>query len=567
MVATKALSSVRSTVLTTWLGALLATTATLVPAQTAPPGTQPGQIERQFQTPPQPRSQSGSFALPLPAQTAPPGAEAVRFRLRGLTVDGMSVYTLEDWRAEYYRLLGRQVSLADIYAFANAITARYRNDGYLLSQVIVPPQAVEEGAVRLQVIEGYVAAVRIEGDAPPPLLRAYAERIAAQRPLTAVALERNLLLMNDLPGGFARALLAPSATQPGASDLIVQYSSQRVGGGISVDNRGGRALGPLRGTVELEQRGLLGWGDRTGVRFVAAEHGEMKYFSLTHDQALNSQGTRVGLNWNRVRSRPDTGTSFIPLDLETESDSGALTLSHAMKRSRSENLYLRAALTAHNGETMLFGVRDTADRIRALRLGLTYDLADTWRGVNIVDAELSQGFEGAGSSKAGDPFLSRTQGQPAFTKLALYGARLQPLAAGFSVLGAITAQVAFDDLLAPELFSFGGEQFGRGYDPSELVGDHGAALKLELRYTLNGGIGPVGVGATFYGFYDTGFVRQRSPGGLEARQTASSAGLGLRYDVGRYVSGYLEYAKPLTRIVAAEGNRDARGYAGLSLRY
>jgi hemolysin activation/secretion protein len=543
------------------VGACLATS---VLAQ-APPGTQPGQIERQFQAPPQPRSQAGSFQVPLPAQAPPAGSEGVKFRLRGLALEGMTVYGSESWSEDYSRLLGRQVSLADIYAFASALTVRYRNDGYLLSQVIVPAQTVEDGYVRLQAVEGYVAEVRFEGP-ESPLLRAYADRIRAERPLTAATLERFLLLMNDVPGAFARALLVPSATQQGASDLVVQVTQQAVSGGISIDNRGGRALGPLRGTVDLEQRGLLGWGDRTALRFVGAEKGEMKYLSLSHDQAVGQDGTRAGFLYSRVRSRPDTGTSFIPLDLETESDSLALTLSKPFQRSRNQNLALRAALTGHNGTTLLFNARDTVDRLRAVRLGLTFDLADSARGVNIVDVEVSQGFEGAGSSRAGDPLLSRVNGKPGFGKLGLYAARLQSLWPSWSLLAAFSGQVAFTDLLAPELYSFGGEQFGRGYDPSELVGDHGAALKLELRYTF-ATEGALALGATVYGFYDAGIVQQRSPGGLDARQSATSAGLGVRFELGRLLSGYLELAKPLTRLVAAEGNREPRTYGGLSLRF
>ena len=139
---------------------------------------------------------------------------------------------------------------------------------------------------------------------------------------------------------------------------------------------------------------------------------------------------------------------------------------------------------------------------------------------------------------------------------------------GLSLLAAFSGQVAFTDLLSPELFGFGGEAFGRGYDPSEIVGDHGAALKLELRYALGEGIaGLPSFGATLYGFYDAGVVRQRSPGGLDAQQSATSAGLGVRFDVGRLLSGYLEVAKPLTRTVAAEGQRDPRAFGGLSLRF
>jgi hemolysin activation/secretion protein len=535
----------------------------------APPGTQPGQIERQFQAPPQPRSQPGQFQIPLPSLAAPAGSEGIRFRLRGLSLEGMSVYPAHTWSTEYTSLLGREVALADIYAFANALTTRYRNDGYILSQVIVPAQTVEQGYVRLQALEGYIAEVRFEGGPgrASPLMPAYAERIRAERPLTAATLERGLLSMNDLPGHFARALLTASATQQGASDLVVEFSHQPLSAGLSIDNRGGQALGPLRASVDIEQRGLLGLGERTGARFVAAENSELRYVSIFHDQALGRDGTRAGLAWSRVRSTPDTSASFIPLNLETSSDSAALTFSHPVTRTRNHNLALRAALTGHDGETQLFGAPDTEDRLRTLRFGLTFDLADAARGINLVDLELARGFEGLGSSEAGDPLLSRANGKPAFTKLGLYAARLQGLWPGWSLLAALTAQYTFDDLLAPELFSVGGEQFGRGYDPSEIVGDHGAAIKLELRYTFGGAGDSGGVGATLYGFYDAGSVRQRSPGGLDAQQSLSSTGVGVRFDFRRWLTGYLEVAKPLSRTVAAEGNRDPRVYGGLAVRY
>ena len=131
----------------------------------------------------------------------------------------------------------------------------------------------------------------------------------------------------------------------------------------------------------------------------------------------------------------------------------------------------------------MFDVEDTKDNIRAVRIGATYDKADHWMGTNLLDIEVSQGISGLGSSKNGDPMLSRPSGKVDFTKAAIYAARLQTITSHISLLVAGNAQYAFTDLLSSELFSFGGEQFGRGYDPSELVGDTGAAGKAELRYT------------------------------------------------------------------------------------
>jgi hemolysin activation/secretion protein len=72
---------------------------------------------------------------------------------------------------------------------------------------------------------------------------------------------------------------------------------------------------------------------------------------------------------------------------------------------------------------------------------------------------------------------------------------------------------------------------------------------------------------TIYGFYDVGIIYLRSPNGDKDSDSAASAGLGLRIQLGPHVSGFAELAKPLTRDVSAKENRDARGYGGVSIRF
>lgn len=549
-----------------WLLAI-GTASAQAPAQPVPGTVQPGQIERQFQAPPEPRAQTPAVEVPSPQQGRPPEAEKVRFTLKSLFVDGVTVYPDEALRATYEPYLNREIALGNLYGIADALTAKYRNDGYILSQVVVPAQAIEDGAVRLQAVEGFVDQVRLEGDIEGRrgLVDGYATKLKDTRPLRADALERYLLLMNDLSGVTARATLVPSPTQPGASDLVVQITHRKVSGGVSIDNRGSKAIGPLRLTADLDLQSVFSAYERTGLKFGVAPNSELRYVSLAHDQPVGDEGGRLGLSLSVVRSQPEV-TQGLPVTLETSSEAASLSYTHPVVRSRSRNLYVRAALTGHDGRTDINGIRNSEDRIRALRLGLTYDRADELRGINLLDLEFSQGIDGLGATRSGSPNLSRANGRSDFTKLTAYAARLQSIASRWSVLGAVSAQYAFSDLLAPELFGFGGEQFGRGYDPSEIVGDSGAGLKLELRYTA-----PVAsealTGYTAYGFYDVGTVRQRTPANQQASESASSAGLGLRFSLGRHVSGYFELAKPLTRVVTAEGDRDVRGYFGLSARY
>lgn len=539
-------------------------------AQTAIPGNLlPGQLEKQFQAEPRARGQAGGVVPALREQAVPEGAEGVRFTAKDIQLEGATVYSQDTLRATLAPYIGKEMSLRDLYGLANTLTARYRNDGYFLSQVVVPAQAIESGRVKLRAVEGYVSEVSYAADPPAPKsprIDAYARKIAATRPLTSQALERYLLLMNDLPGVHARAILAPAKQAPGAAELILQVSEKRWSAGASVDNRGGKILGDWRMILDGEAANWLGRHENTSLKYVGSPSKALRYLALQHEEQIGTEGGKLHVSLGGARTEPEDRT-FVPLNLETSSETFGLAYSHPVLRSRSENLTLRGSLNGHRGKENVFGITDRTDKLRPVRLGLTYDRTDAFRGTNLVDVELSHGLSGLGASKNGDPLLTRAGGKVDFTKLNVFAARVQTLSEHWSLLAALSGQYAFDDLLASELYGFGGDLFGRGYDASELVGDHGAALKLELR---NEGVirrfsSPVAY--RVYAYYDVGRVWQRSPQGGDSSDTGASAGLGVRFHFDRGVSLTFELAKPLTRDVAAEGDKSLRGFIGLSARF
>jgi hemolysin activation/secretion protein len=537
------------------------------PAADLPGTVRPGQIEQQFQDEPKIRAdRPGRVVIPEADQPVPPNAQEIRFKLAGIVIEGATVYSEKELLSDSQNRLDKEVSLADIYQIASALTARYRNDGYILSRIVVPAQSIEDGQVRLKVIEGYIAGINIEGtdEDHRKFVHDYAEKIRNCRPLKNEILERYLLLMNDLPGAFAQAVIKPSTQEPGASDMTVKFTQNKLQGGLSIDNRGGKSLGPMRISADIGLNSVLGMQESTTARFVTSGNEKLKFLSVSHEERIGGEGGKFQLSHSTVEAKPKE-MAFIPLNLETSSRTTTFGYSHPLIRSRSQNLLLRGSFTAHDGETQIFGVEDTRDRLRAFRLGATFDLADAL-GVNLLDIEVSRGIEGLGSSKNHDIMLSRPEGRVDFTKAAMYAARLQPIALRWSFLTAFSAQYAWTDLLSSELYSFGGEQTGRGYDPSELVGDHGIGMKLELRYT-DTVPGRFPFSYTGYAFYDVGKVYQRSPAGASSSESAASAGLGLRMSLGQHVSCYAELAKPLTRDVSAEEERNARGYAGFSIRF
>lgn len=538
--------------------------AAAAPAQPVPGQVQPGQIERQFDRT-RPPAPGGEVLVPaVPEPRAPAGSEATRFLLQRLVLDGVTVYGEGDLRPAWQDLLGREVSLAQLYEVAQALTRRYRNDGYILSQVVVPAQTIRDGTARLQAVEGYVANVRLQGDAGAARERieAYLRPVGQARPLHSSVLERALLLVNDLAGVSARSVLSASA-QPGASDLTVSVARVPHRISLGINNRGSRFLGPWRVQADADLHGLLGGGDRSSLRLVRTlVNDELTFASAAHERPLGSGGMRLGLNAGLVEAQPEVGAA-LP-GLETSARSAGASLSYPLVRSRLSNLSARASLAWHDGRSDAAGIRLMEDRVRALRLGLTWDAIDALRGINLAEVELSQGLDAFGATDR-SPTGSRASAPADFQKATLYAARLQSLAPRWSLLAALSAQHAFANLAASEQFGYGGEHFGRAYDAAELLSDHGLAFKAELRF--NGRGGDMLRDYMVYAFYDTGRVWRRDPQPGEVRtQSAEALGAGFRFNARHGVSGYVELAVP-NRIVAAEGKRASRLFTGLQVNF
>jgi len=534
-----------------------------------PPGVERGEVQRQLEQMRVPRASVSNAPPPAPEQPVPADADQLRFVLKGVDISGGTVYGSHDIESVSAPLIGHEITVAEVFRLANTLTARYRRDGYILSQVLVPAQSIQGGHVHLLAVEGFLASVQFRGAIPEndKVLASLARKLQGERPLTAATLERYLLLMNDLGETSARGTLVPSPQVQGAADLVVDFTRRYKLSSFTADSRNSRSLGPYRATADIDWYAVANSWDRLSVKTGSSFNERLNFIGLGYGSTVSGSGLRWNLNVMGVRAHPAPAANLTATDLNTRSLSSALQLDYPLLRSRARNLYLHGSLTTFDGRSELVLSDVSDDHIRAARTGLTFDFADFWRGVNTLDIEYSHGFSALGARDTGtaDAPLSRATGRADFSKVTWYAARLQSLGGGWTGLLAATGQEAFTTLLAPELFAFGGEPFGRGYDPAEVVGDSGQAVKAELRFS--GGRGASWLPAySFYGFYDRGWIRRRDALNQPAHEQAASCGAGIRLtSAASRWQAFLEVAKPLDHDVAAEGNRHPRVYFGIQV--
>ncbi len=504
-----------------------------------------------------------------PVPLSAPGTSEVSFVLEGVEMTESTIYDPAELAAPFAARISTSITLAELVEMINAITLRYRNDGYVLSRAFLPPQDIEYGIVQIALIEGRIERVLIEGDFADnrDVIAEMAENIA-RKPLKVQELEQTLLTINDLPGISAKGLLRPGAV-PGSSDLVLVVDYDELNGNIAYNNHGSPYIGPHQFTASANFNNPSGRMDRGYLAIARTPTAsELSYIQAGYEYVLTPKGDTILAEFTSSSSR--AGRELESLGIDSTSANIKLEGDYKIKRSRTENMSTFAGFNYMDAEVDSISGRISQDKLRELYIGLRADKVDDWRGINIAEARITKGLGQLGATDDADPLKSREAGEAEYWKVNIEAARLQRLTESLQLLMAFSGQFADDSLLAPAEFGVGGAYFGRGYDPSELTGDHGAALKAELRLA-----DPMSLpwlaskldSWQVFGFLDLSSIRNKDADDEDKQpQTLVSGGFGARVQWEK-LQGELVFAQPLSRNVDTQGNNDPSWLFNISTEF
>jgi hemolysin activation/secretion protein len=470
------------------------------------------------------------------------GGETVA--VSNVVVTGATAFPQSQILALTQSLTGPAVPEAQIEASRAAIIDLYRSQGYAFTTV---QATVHGGVVRFQVIEGYVADVKLDGDIGPAgtqVLR-FLRHLVGETPLNTAQLERWMLLAQDIPGLTVRSVLNPSEGDPGALTLIAQVSRKAVSGYVSADNRAFDLIGPKQGLGVFNMNSFTEFGEQTQLALYGAMNGANFFGQISEELFVGASGLKFKIYGGGGRSTPSGALHTIDYLGRTDVFGGQF--SYPVLRARAQSLVLTAAFDAlenttnsNQNETQL-PARSSFDSLRVFRFGEDYALLDTvlgaeHTGINAFSAKLSQGISGLGASSNNDtwsppPRLGETI---TFTKVSGETSRTQTLFRPFAdATVALNGRMGwqYSNVLLPpaEKYYLGGPQFNRGYYYGQVSGDSAmqatAELQLNTRLPMPKPI-PFEVQSQFYLFYDWGQAWQNTK--LEADVVLRSWGAGVR---------------------------------------
>jgi hemolysin activation/secretion protein len=439
------------------------------------------------------------------------------------------------------RIRERRVTVAEIFAAANAIEQAYAAHGFVLVRVAVPPQQLKNGGtLRLVVIDGFVEGLDVKGipKKQRALVQARLASLIGERHVTLAEIERRLLLASDVPGLVLSSTIT-RGTAPGGTLLVLEATWNPVAGTLGIDNRLPPSLGNWELNGALAVNSPLGYGEQLyGAASVGADLG--KVFDATTPLQLLGVGALLPIGVDGFKINPEyTNSVTRPAPfLGAPPDVGYyqrfdLRASYPLILTRNQALTFQATyewaqehLSPIGFDTDIYNDQYNVARLQLedhLRLPL---------GLLAGTLVFSQGLGGRSETQAaltGIP-LSQQGAFPTFSKLGLDATWTEPLP--YDLQGVVIAQgqTSFGHpLFIAEQFSLDGAQAASAYPLGTFSVDEGGTIRSEIQRPFpvgwtqaRGTIAPYIFGAASQGWIDEPTAVQ--PGHI----SAESFGVGLR---------------------------------------
>lgn len=436
--------------------------------------------------------------------------------------------------------IGRPVTFSQLNRMLGRINTRYREAGLITAAAYIPPQTIDDGVLRVELLEGRLGRFRIEGAeyTDPGFLRdrlplesgAVIDVPALRRAINRINRHTALSLRADIKAG----------RETGASDIAIAVAEPpRYSLRTFVDNAGSENTGEWRTGLIGVLNGPFGRADRLvayGVYAEGARNGLLRY-----ELPVNRWGGRLDLSWSAGEIEVIDGP-FEELDITGDSGETAIALQQPLYAGDYGAIAATAGYGVSESTSEIDGTTISDFTIDEAELGITWsggDARSRWRvnqGVRRADVEALDADTERYERYPGDASWVRRLSAEWTTRLLL----------GW--------QDADEDALPSSLvYQLGGTGSVRGYESGAVSGAKGHRVSIGADYHWNPGLRQAI-------FVDYGEVDQ----GASGRVDLSSVGTGVTWRATGDLTVELTLGVPLEEIEPDQD--DVRGHLRVSWR-
>ncbi len=396
-----------------------------------------------------------------------------------IVTDASEILTEAEIAAVTSPYVGRELTVAQLHEVVAQLNLLYEQKGFLTARAVLPAQTVEQGVVRIRLVEGKVGNVEVVGN-KTAAASFYVRRIRLQ-PGELVRLDRiaqDVGYFNRMHADQVQIQLQPG-TAFGTTDFFVLVNpapDQRV---ISIDNAGRAETGEYRVAVTYVRQHLLRRGDPLTLSGIWAKG--LLAGSAAYQIPLGTRGANLSLGYDASKAEVLT-PEFADLEITSRSSDARLTFSYPWLVTNSVIVSSPLELHRKYSGTAYSGVSLTGFVVRTAAAGVdlqwqTAGSTGSCRCAYLVgDIRLAAAAEDVTEEEADE----ETEEGDTFQKwqCAINGQAVLPGRLMLNWRGAV--QGSNGELPSTEKLGMGGAETVRGHAEGKLSGDGGYYVGLEL---------------------------------------------------------------------------------------
>lgn len=428
---------------------------------------------------------AGEFKAPLKVK------DDMKILIKSFTLSGNSVFSNETLFELIKSYENKELGINGLKEVTSIITKYYRDNGYFVARAYLPAQTLENGIVEINIIEGNYGAFEINNSSlvKTAEVQEYMQYLNEREKISTKSLERQMLLINDLSGAVVTNAELYPGKEVGTSDFRItveptpKYSAYAV-----VDNYGSRYLGENRLSAGAFINSLSNVGDTLSFSSLFSHTGNLKNGRIAYDRPLGYSGLIGGVSFSitdyklekipsyDVFGRADTYNAYVSYPfIKTRDHTLSLDLSYDHKEMKDSSGATGNEIDKSHKKIDALSLK-LNDKKNTTLLNLP-GILFTSIGFTLGDLDLANSV----AVKNDDNLES----EGIYSKAVLSVNHTQVLNSFLNLQTNFKAQKSFNkNLDSSEDISVGGSNGVRAYEDSELSGDKGYALSLDLIYKL-----------------------------------------------------------------------------------
>lgn len=408
----------------------------------------------------------------------------------------------------------REVTISDLYEALNKINALYFKKGYITARAILPPQKIEEGIVRIQLIEGIVGNIEVlENTRTKSSYIKKRLEIPTGKVPNINALKHRIQNFNVTNETILQIKMV-AGKEPLTTDFYIVAVEPKKSRNYSLftDNSGSKNSGEWRYGLSYSDINLTGICDILNI--VALFSRSSKTGTLSYNRPVNKRGTEVTVNYSANDMKVTYG-ELESLNVKGKSNTISLGVMHPTFTSARKREQLIFDISSQNSKTTILGSEFVNDKLKRFSAGYSWMYLKNNQLVYFKPMYTYESYKGLAEERSSKRISVESMWQKYMKNHDTLTVRLS----GQKILG--------DYVPSTDYYYLGGQYSVRGYEENGIGGESGINIKLDYGWHTNV------KGLKLITFFDYGRLFGET---LLTTKQIYSAGIGFEYQYKRVVA-------------------------------